>query len=111
MVAWAAEGVAFSIILQYMNVAVLPSIAVGIYAISVLAGAVSFIPGGLGSTEAVMGLLLILIGTDPTTPVGATIVCRVATLWFAVTIGMVVVCGMEVGKWHSGRDFKDRNWK
>ena len=37
--------------------------------VSVLAGALSFIPGGLGSTEAVMGVLLLLVGVDTATAV------------------------------------------
>ena len=75
----------------------------GIYAISVLAGAVSFIPGGLGSTEAVMGLLLVLVGAEPATAIAATIICRLATLWFAVVIGVVVVGGIEISRSRNAR--------
>lgn len=64
---------------------------VGIYAIAVLAGALSFLPGGLGGTEAVMGVLLIAFGADSATAVAITLLCRIATLWFAVALGGVAV--------------------
>lgn len=70
---------------------------VGIYAIAVLAGALSFLPGGLGGTEAVMGVLLVAFGADGATAVAITLLCRLATLWFAVALGglAVAVLGMR----------------
>ena len=89
LLAWAAEGVAFYIILVYLGLDVPLSIAVGIYSLSALAGALSFLPGGLGGTEAIMGLMLIWQGADSPTAVAATLICRIATLWFAVAIGAI----------------------
>lgn len=96
LIAWGAEGVAFHVILEALNVDTTLGIAVGIYSISVLAGALSFMPGGIGSTEAVMVLLLKLVGADIPTAVAATLICRLATLWFAVIIGVMVLGFMEV---------------
>lgn len=96
IVAWAAEGVAFYLILQYLGVESSLWLAVGIYSISVVAGAVSFIPGGLGSTEAVMGLLLLALGADPATAVAATVICRITTLWFAVILGAIAMSWLEI---------------
>ncbi len=96
LIAWGAEGVAFHIILRSLDVPISLALAVGIYAVSVLAGALAFISGGVGSTEAVMGVLLVLVGVDTATAVAATLVCRLATLWFAVAIGLVVVAGLEM---------------
>jgi uncharacterized membrane protein YbhN (UPF0104 family) len=95
LLAWGAEGVAFYIILEALDLEISLSLATGIYAIAILAGALSFIPGGLGSTEAVMGLLLIAVGADPAVAVAATLICRIATLWFAVVIGFVAMGGLE----------------
>ena len=95
LVAWGAEGVAFHVILQALDIDTSLGLAVGIYSVSVLVGAVSFIPGGLGSTEAVMVLLLKLVGADTPTAVAATLICRLATLWFAVIIGGVVLAVLE----------------
>lgn len=96
LAAWGAEGVAFHVILDTIGLAIALPLAVGIYAVSILVGAISFIPGGLGSTEAVMGLLLVLLGADTATAVAATLICRIATLWFAVAIGLGVVTVLEL---------------
>jgi uncharacterized protein (TIRG00374 family) len=97
LLAWGAEGVAFHVILEALDVDTSLGLAVGIYSVSVLAGALSFIPGGLGSTEAVMILLLKLVGADIPTAVAATLICRLATLWFAVMIGGIVLISLELG--------------
>jgi uncharacterized protein (TIRG00374 family) len=96
LIAWAAEGVAFHVILEALDVHTSLELAIGIYSVSVLAGALSFIPGGLGTTEAVMVLLLKLVGADTPTAVAATLICRLATLWFAVIIGAIVLAVLEI---------------
>lgn len=96
LIAWGAEGVAFYVILEALDVHISLQLAVGIYSVSVLVGALSFIPGGLGTTEAVMVLLLKLVGADTPTAVAATLICRLATLWFAVMIGAVVLAVLEI---------------
>jgi uncharacterized protein (TIRG00374 family) len=98
LVAWGAEGIALYYILIFIGLDFAMPAAVGIYAISVLAGALSFIPGGLGGTEAVMGFLLISAGADPASAVAATLICRIATLWFAVVIGILAMAGLEMRK-------------
>ena len=94
--AWGAEGIAFYLILEMLNINTSLWLAVGIYSVSILAGALSFIPGGIGSTEAVMVLLLNLIGVDMPTAVAATVICRLATLWFAVLIGIMLLVFLEI---------------
>ena len=42
-----------------------------------------------------MGLLLMAVGADVATAVAATLICRVATLWFAIVIGLGVAVGLE----------------
>jgi uncharacterized protein (TIRG00374 family) len=96
LLAWGAEGVAFHVILETLGLNTSLLLAVGIYSISVLAGALTFLPGGLGSTEAVMILLLKVVGGDTPTAVAATIICRLATLWFAVVIGGMVAVALEL---------------
>jgi uncharacterized protein (TIRG00374 family) len=96
LAAWTAEGVGFFATLRYLGMDAPVTLLVGIYSISILAGALSFIPGGIGSTEAVMGVLLLVIGTDTATAVAATIMCRLATLWFAVLVGMACLAVLEL---------------
>ncbi|MEL7043680.1 MAG: lysylphosphatidylglycerol synthase transmembrane domain-containing protein [Pseudomonadota bacterium] len=96
ILAWGAEGVAFHMILDALKISTSVWLAVGIYAISVLIGALSFIPGGLGTTEAVMVVLLKLLGADTATAVAATLICRLATLWFAVLLGAIIFLGLRL---------------
>ena len=91
LAAWAAEAWAFSLILHWMGLDIALAFAVFVYAISTLAGALSFLPGGLGGTEAVMVALLISAGVADGEAIAATILIRGATLWFAVAIGCVSI--------------------
>ena len=91
LIAWGAEGYSFYLILGYLDIEAGVFLAISIYAIAVLIGALSFMPGGLGGTEAVMGVLLVAIGADWPSAVAATIICRIATLWFAVVIGFIAI--------------------
>jgi glycosyltransferase 2 family protein len=95
LLAWGAEGLGFWLILDRLGAELSPLTATGIYAAGILAGALSFIPGGLGSTEAVMVLLLGLTGLGTSEAVAATLICRIATLWFAVAIGLGAVAALE----------------
>ncbi|MDX1693518.1 MAG: lysylphosphatidylglycerol synthase transmembrane domain-containing protein [Ketobacteraceae bacterium] len=90
IVAWGAEGIGFWYTLDVLGQDVEWMMAASVYGIAVLVGALSFLPGGLGSTELVMGLLLVALGVDEGVAVAATLICRIATLWFAVFIGIGV---------------------
>ena len=91
VIAWSAEAIAFHWILQWMHADIPLSFAVFVYAVSMLAGAVSFMPGGLGGAEAAMVSLLIWKGMPKADAVAAALLVRLATLWFAVAIGAVVI--------------------
>ena len=98
VVAWAAEGLALYVVVVWLGVDISMPVAVGIYGISILAGALSFVPGGLGGTEVVMGALLILSGVSEPVAVSAVLICRIATLWFAVLIGLICALEIEIDK-------------
>lgn len=87
IVAWGAEAYAFYLVLHYMDVEIAISTAIFIYSMSMLAGAVSFMPGGLGGAEAAMTALLVASNVDMPQAVAATVIIRLATLWFAVLLG------------------------
>lgn len=95
-IAWLAEAVGFWYLLHVLGQDVSMLMAVSIYGVAVLVGAISFLPGGLGSTEAVMSLLLISLGVDKSVALAATLICRIATLWFAVFIGIFVAGGLAM---------------
>lgn len=88
LIAWTAEALAFYWALQWLGADISLEFAVFIYALSMMVGGLSFLPGGLGSAEAVMIALLILEGMAMPTAVAATVFIRLATLWFAVLIGL-----------------------
>ncbi len=92
--AWACEGVGFALIVgAFQGSHVDVGMAIFIYAATTIAGALSFLPGGLGVTEGAMTLLLVenAVNVDRGTATAATILTRLATLWFAVALGMVAL--------------------
>jgi uncharacterized membrane protein YbhN (UPF0104 family) len=60
-----------------------------VFCLGSIAGAVSFLPGGLGVAEASMtALLRTVAGVAATAAAAATVLIRLATLWFAVALGL-----------------------
>jgi uncharacterized protein (TIRG00374 family) len=98
VVAWGAEALAFYWVLGWLGSDISLSFAIFVYALSMLAGALSFLPGGLGSAEAVMISLLVLKGMATPAAVAATVFIRLATLWFAVMIGLVALIKSRHGE-------------
>ncbi|AUM01054.1 hypothetical protein B4966_13510 [Rhodocyclaceae bacterium] len=89
--AWAAESYAFYLILTWMGQQVSLLYACSVYALSLLAGAISFLPGGLGGAEAAMVGLLLLSGVPEVEAIAATLIIRLVTLWFAVALGAIAL--------------------
>ncbi|MEY4764518.1 MAG: hypothetical protein RI907_1191 [Pseudomonadota bacterium] len=92
LVAWGAEAYGLKLVAD----AVMPGQltvagAMACYAIAIIVGALSFLPGGLGSTEAVMAGLLVAHGFAKPQAILLTLVCRLLTLWLAVLIGWLSV--------------------
>lgn len=91
--AWMAECTAFYLIANGMggyHLDLLP--ATFIYAFSTAAGALAMMPGGLGVTEGGIAGLMLILSSHQFTPAEAsatTILTRLATLWFAVFVGIV----------------------
>jgi uncharacterized protein (TIRG00374 family) len=89
--AWSLECLAFWAIVRGFPEATLGlRSAVLIYAATTIAGALSFLPGGLGVTETGMVALVIRLGTGVTraSAAAATFITRACTIWFAVAIGL-----------------------
>lgn len=90
--AWASEGIAFAICLRtfgFDGLSVPASVAV--YTISTLLGALTFLPGGIGLTEASLAGLLVTSGMSAQDAAAATVLTRVVTLWFGVALGWTVL--------------------
>ena len=88
-VAWAAECIAFYLVLRGCSIELSLLEAVFIYAFSSVVGALSMLPGGMGTTEATMVGLLVLLNVSAPSVSFAVIVTRVCTLWFAVAVGII----------------------
>jgi glycosyltransferase 2 family protein len=92
LIAWGLEGVGLGLLSSIFPPMLLdPATAIGIYGIAVLIGGLSFLPGGLGSTEAVMTALLTTHGFPLNEALLITLSCRLVTLWFAVILGWLAV--------------------
>lgn len=96
--AWLAECIGFAVIIGgFPGTDVPVGLATLIYASTTVAGALSFLPGGLLVTEAAMTLFLVEAarGVDEPTAAAATILTRLATLWFAVVIGAAALAWLR----------------
>lgn len=93
MVSWIGEGIGFYFLLTGLGLPVGQETfgnAVFILAFSTIIGGVSALPGGLGASEAsIAGMLTLLVGVSSTTASVATILIRLATLWFGVSLGLI----------------------
>lgn len=77
--------------------------AVFIYGFSTLVGSIAMLPGGLGATEASLTGLLVLLNIPKGISVASTFIIRVATLWFAVLLGIIAVYFYQK---HSNKDLE-----
>ena len=92
VIAWGLEGVGLGLCLHALGFAKLGIVAaVSVYAVSTIAGAFTFLPGGIGLTEASMAGILIAVGVDASSASAATLITRVATLWWGVTVGWIAI--------------------
>lgn len=91
VLAWGAEGTAFYFLLKTLGADVPYYTSLFIYAFSLLVGAITFMPGGVGGTEITMANLLILNQVDSTMAVTATLMIRTLTLWFSVLLGVILI--------------------
>ena len=77
--------IAFDVnLLDYLKV-------LAIYATSTLLGAISFIPGGIGITEGSIAGLFTLNGVDVSTALILSVMIRILTLWYSVSVGFVLL--------------------
>lgn len=88
---WLAECLAFALVLDAFGAGVDLHGAILIFTAGMLVGALTFLPGGIGGTEATMLALLSGYGVGLDVAVPATMVIRVTTLWFAVALGFSVM--------------------
>lgn len=91
MMGWLSMGCAFWWLLGLAGVPLPLFAVVGVYAFASVVGALSMMPGGLGSTEAVMVALLLPLGVPAAIAVPAVLVVRGCVVWLPVAVGFVVL--------------------
>lgn len=92
-ISWLGEGIGFYFILVGLGVGQgyeLAATAIFVLAFSTAIGAASAMPGGLGAAEGTIAVMLPLtIGVQPAVAASATLLIRLATLWFGVALGLI----------------------
>ena len=77
--------IAFDVnVLDYLTV-------LAIYTTSILLGAISFVPAGIGVAEGSIAGLFTLNGIDVSTALILSVMIRVLTLWFSVSVGFIAL--------------------
>lgn len=89
LISWFFECYAYYLILSELSVDVSLFRASFYYSFATVAGALSFLPGGLGATDALFTLFIQSLNKPEAIAVSSTILIRGATLWFAVIVGLV----------------------
>ena len=90
LLSWFCEGVSFWILLSgFNNLNISLGYATVAHTSAGLFGAISLMPGGIGTTEAGTTGLLMLKGFTLKHAFTATILIRLMTLWFASFLGSI----------------------
>jgi len=89
---WFIISAAAYYILMAFDVNILDYLTVlAIYTTSILLGAISFVPAGIGVTEGSIAGLFTLNGIDVSTALILSVMIRVLTLWFSVSVGFIAL--------------------
>ena len=95
LLAWIAQGLILYLMLINFDVKISITMAVSIYCLSLLIGAASLIPSGMGVTEVGMIWLLIEVGVGSDIAIITSLITRMLTLWPAMLIGLVCAFALK----------------
>jgi len=85
--AWALDAVVLYLILMSIGIQPEYTVLCGIIALSGIIGIASSLPGGLGSTEVVMTLMITLTGVPTSTAVIGVLLMRFMSFWYNALLG------------------------
>jgi glycosyltransferase 2 family protein len=88
---WLAECLVLLLVLRELGTLAGLGESMLVFCLAAVAGAVSLLPGGLGAADLSLLGLLRLIGVPEASAIVATILVRLATLWFAVVLGVLTL--------------------
>lgn len=100
---WAMEALAMAALAHGFGLDLTWGECAFVFAAANIAGALSFLPGGLGVTEGGMVALLALLGTALAPATALTLAIRLATLWFGVMLGILAIGGLRLIHRHRAR--------
>ncbi|WP_244152963.1 lysylphosphatidylglycerol synthase transmembrane domain-containing protein [Stenotrophomonas pavanii] len=95
-IAWLLSALAFATLCSAVGLQLAWHQALGIYPIAMLAGAVSFVPGGVGTTEAAIVLMLAATGASLDAALAVAVGIRLTSLWLAVAVGLLAMTNLEL---------------
>jgi uncharacterized protein (TIRG00374 family) len=98
LLAWSMLALSFCWLLGRLGIDLPLSTSLAIYPLSMLVGAASMLPGGLGSTEATIVALLALNQAPLDVALLAAVAARLSTLWGAIVFGLAALAWSEVAK-------------
>jgi uncharacterized protein (TIRG00374 family) len=101
VIAWSAEGFAFAWLAHELGGPGSTILYMSIFSVAMVVGALTFLPGGLGGTEFVLYMLAVATGMGSTEALTATILIRLATLWYAVFLGLLSLLWLELAAMRS----------
>ncbi|MFZ3223540.1 MAG: lysylphosphatidylglycerol synthase domain-containing protein, partial [Rugosibacter sp.] len=96
LAAWGLTSLAFVYLLVQLKINLPILAAIAIYPLAMLAGAASMLPGGIGSVEATIVVVLSLYGVSVGVATLAAIGIRLATIWFSVVCGFIALAILEL---------------
>lgn len=101
---WFIMACAAYVILLSFDILLLDYLEIlSIYTTSILLGAISFIPAGIGITEGTITGLFTVYGLDLSTALILSVMIRILTLWYSVTVGFIAA------KFSGGLSSKNNN--
>ncbi|AZR36139.1 lysylphosphatidylglycerol synthase transmembrane domain-containing protein [Xanthomonas vasicola] len=95
VIAWGLTSAVFVSLCVGMGLRLDPIVAFGIYPLAMLIGALSFVPGGVGTTELAIVLMLNRLGASTADAIAVAVAARLVTLWYAILVGAVSVLAAE----------------
>ena len=87
LAAWLIDGLVIYFSLLAVGVQINPLALTCIFAVSTIIGIITFLPGGLGSTDAVMIFFLTTLNIDYTVAVAGVLISRFLSIWYTNLLG------------------------
>lgn len=95
LAAWVLQACGFAFLIRSLQIDIAIAPALAIQPLATLLGAASLLPGGIGTTEAAIVVLLAQFGVSLELGALAAIGTRLGTLWFATLIGIAAMLASE----------------